>query len=148
VTVAVLGDPNHPFENFGASMPEEDFARPYAERPKLELEVEDDELLIDVLGRAAARLGIRPAWSPDAREGIAFVSFHVPQDEDRYERDLAELLGRGPWHTKDLAERLDCSEQEADAILWALGYTVDSAGYGGVAVMNRPNCSLSPSGTI
>jgi len=254
VTVAVLGDPNHPFEDWEASMPEEDFARPYADRPKVELEVENNERLIDVLGRAVADLGIGATWSDDPQEEIAFVSFYVPEDEERYERslnryfgtsnltlvddqgrvqwnvyfkditygqllrageagvlggdprrpylilspgvgngmvvswqdvalalliiketlgvlsntegaiafgqrvlqtardrvgkakepvenhavdwtkrgalpwDFAQLLGRRPWHTKDLAERLDCSDQEADAILWAFGYTVDSAG--------------------
>jgi hypothetical protein len=256
VTVAVLGDRNDPFETWGASMPEEDFARSYAEREKIELDVEDSELLIDVLGRAAAELGIDgPQWSRDPRDGIAFVSFYVPEDEDRYERSpyrhfgtssltlvddhgrarwnvyfkegvtygevlrageagvlggdprrpylilspgigngmlvswqdlviaffvirevmgtfsdaggalafgkqilqtardrigkakepvenhvvdwtkrgglpygFAELLGRGPWHSADLAERLNCSKQEAEAILWAFGYTVGSMG--------------------
>jgi Homeodomain-like domain len=41
---------------------------------------------------------------------------------------FADLPARGPWHGDDLADRLDCSRSEAEAILWAYGYAPDSQG--------------------
>lgn len=41
---------------------------------------------------------------------------------------VRQMLGSRPWHTADLAERLDCSEPEAEALLWGFGYAKDSAG--------------------
>jgi hypothetical protein len=41
---------------------------------------------------------------------------------------FAGLLRWGPWHNEDLAERLGCSPNEAEAILWTYGYVPDSVG--------------------
>jgi hypothetical protein len=38
------------------------------------------------------------------------------------------MLGTRPWHPADLAQFLDCSEGEAEALLWGFGYAQDSTG--------------------
>lgn len=43
---------------------------------------------------------------------------------DNFER----FLGLGPWHSTDLAERLGCSDAEAEAILWSYGYAPAASG--------------------
>jgi hypothetical protein len=59
VTVALLGDPDHPFETYDASIPAGELERPWADRRKVDLNVEEDEKLVDVLGRAAAEFGVQ-----------------------------------------------------------------------------------------
>jgi hypothetical protein len=55
---------------------------------------------------------------------------HFPTWEERGARpeNFSETLKLGPWHSDDLAERLECTPQEAEAILWAYGYTKAESG--------------------
>jgi hypothetical protein len=42
--------------------------------------------------------------------------------------NFEEFLGLGPWHAPDLAKRLNCSTEEAEAILWVYGYAKGPTG--------------------
>jgi hypothetical protein len=89
LTVAVLGDPEHAFENYSLAMPQENLDRPFDERLKLAVEAEDHETLIAVLGRAARQLGITEMpWGDPVEKGIAFCGFYKDEDRDGWDRKL------------------------------------------------------------
>lgn len=69
-----------------------------------------------------ARLRLRP--------GREALEAHYLEWSDRGGRPdtLLDTLGQRPWASADLAEVLGCSAREAEAILWALGYTPAESG--------------------
>jgi hypothetical protein len=93
LTVAVLGDPEHAFENYNSAMPEENLARPYDERLKLAIEAEDHETLSAVLGRTSRQLGVTEMpWGDPVEKGIAFCGFYKDEDRDGWDRKLETEL--------------------------------------------------------
>jgi hypothetical protein len=84
VDIALIAHPTDPFRNVA---PEEEWARPYADRRKVRLEVTEEESLASVLERAAAAMGLSP---PEDHRGSQFsaahrnVAFYKPEDDDGF----------------------------------------------------------------
>ena len=105
VTVAVAGDPADPQR--GLIHPD-DFDLPYEQRPKVELQVEDDETLAGVLRRAADHFNVPPPDWDDERDVLNIVTRIDFYNSDRalMLRDELVLLdeeghARWTWHWKD-----------------------------------------------
>lgn len=91
LTIAVVGDPEHAFDNL--AMPEGELERPYADRRKVELEAEDNERLIDVLARAADEVGAADTpWGGSPSQGISFCAFYRDEDHDGFR--VEDVFGR------------------------------------------------------
>lgn len=112
VTVGAL---HGEFPAFESPFPNQGFEVPWEERPKVELEVGDDEPLGSVLERAMDELGVRSALpeGPQGRFGhaheIAFVGFHRPEDSSAvrsrqyYNLAAVDTEGRARWTNDILA---------------------------------------------
>lgn len=98
MTIAVVGDPAHPYEihDYSERWP------PYGELPKVALEASEEEQIVDVLTRAAGLIGVD-------REGSeypfvpAWINFYRPQHDEAYTGDhttaitLVDERGRAHW---------------------------------------------------
>jgi len=126
ITVALVGDPANPFAPPYEEFFEREWARPYAAREKVELDVEESETLGEVMTRAAA------AWSVEVPEDwagpIAFVGFYRPEDEERFHGwqssiTLVDEHGRAIWNNYwkdvrygDLLRAADAGVLEGDPL--------------------------------
>jgi hypothetical protein len=103
LTVALIGDPKTALLGDGQTKlglrDPKDYDVPYADRPKVDLEVGDDETLGSIMVRAAEHFNVqRGAWvGPDEGgpydrvKGVAFVSFYTPEHHDRFRGWHSEL---------------------------------------------------------
>lgn len=84
IIVALIADRQDPFHRM---VPEDEFARPYAERRKIRLAAEETETLATILQRAATGLGLsRPQELAGPLESMAHgrVAFYKPGDEEGF----------------------------------------------------------------
>ena len=97
LTIALAGDPAQPHP--GLEFPR-DFDLSYSDRPQIELEVQDDELVGDVLLRAADQFGVeKPEWG-GVLDIITWIAFDDPaRSRLKVQSELALLDpdGRVRW---------------------------------------------------
>jgi hypothetical protein len=102
ITVAIVGDPSDPLTPSWDDFFEEEWKRPYGDRLKLKLVVEEDETLGAVMDRAAAELGVEV---PEDWGGpVAFIAFYKPEDDREGLHGwataitLVDAAGRAVWN--------------------------------------------------
>jgi hypothetical protein len=83
ITVALIADAHDPLHQM---IPEEEFARPYAERQKICLPVDETETLAAILQRAAIGLGVSRPQELGGPESVAYgrIAFYKPSDEESF----------------------------------------------------------------
>src|SRR5690348_3842857 len=79
VTVALVG-PSRPVGSVGYV--EEELAIPWAERQKVTLDVNPEETIGEVLGRAGEAFGLTVAWDEPLAESFAWVALFRPEHEE------------------------------------------------------------------
>ncbi len=117
VTVALAGDPQSAFT--GEALPgmrfPQDFDQPYAEREKVELEVDRAETLGSVLERAAEHWNVRSDWGAPINS-VASIDFYNPERPLKLHGELALLdsddRARWTWQWKEItyAELVEARE--------------------------------------
>jgi len=90
--------------------------------------------LLQVAGTVEGGIGffsrIRTIASGRLERGHEAVERHAPDWTERHgdPDSVLRMLGSRPWHVADLAVLLGTEEPEAEAVLWAFGFTRDDAG--------------------
>jgi hypothetical protein len=126
VTVALVGDPANPLAPPYEEFFEREWARPYADRERIELEVDESETLGEVMTRATQ------AWNVEVPEDwagpVAFIGFYVPEDEQSFHGwqssiTLVDDRGRAIWNNYwkdvrygDLLRAADAGVLEGDPL--------------------------------
>jgi len=101
VTLALVGDPRHPFEPFS----DQERERPWDERIKIRLSVERAETLAAVIERALEGFGIRApedAISPHHHVDLAFFTENHPRGYWQRGVILVDDAGRAIWGVHDM----------------------------------------------
>lgn len=91
-------------------------------------------IALDFASRVEGAAGLwdrfKSAYRERGKDAEKVIESHFPQWEANNGRpdNLAALLGSRPWHPADLADVLDCTEGEAEAMLIGFGHERNTAG--------------------
>jgi hypothetical protein len=96
VSVALIGDPQTAFvvgdEGITGLRFPQDFEIPYADRPKVDLEVEEDDTLGSIMLRAAQHFNVESGtWGDTEIDMVAFIAFYTPEHEREFRGWHVEL---------------------------------------------------------